>query len=314
MNHTLADKTTFLAKRPSRQAATCKQRTISDKSIAQRVFFSKVVNRLFLLATCLALLVLAVLIFRILSDGLNFINWRFLTTTLSTKVEKAGIVGAIIGTIGLMLIVVPVTLVIGVGTAIYLEEYATKGYFETFIKTNISNLASVPSIIFGLLGLAVFSRFLKLGSSILAAGLTLSLLVLPIIIVASQEAIKAVPSFLKEASYGLGADKWTTIRQIILPIALPGILTGAILAISRAIGETAPLVVLGIPMLIIKLPNSLMDNATALPIQIYYWTLDSVLNAQYANLAAATIIVLMALLTLLNAAAVIIRNKIQKQY
>lgn len=309
MNHSFVNEATFLADKPNPKRVTVKKQLINRKSTASRVLFSKIINRLFLLATCLALFVLAVLIFRILSDGLHYINWRFITATLSTKVERAGIIGAIVGTIGLMLIVVPVTLIIGVGTAIYLEEYAQKGRFQTFIKTNISNLASVPSIIFGLLGLTVFSRFLKLGSSILAAGLTLSLLVLPIVIVASQEAIKAVPSFLKEASYGLGADKWTTIRHIVLPIALPGILTGAILAISRAIGETAPLVALGIPMLIIKLPNSLLANSTALPIQIYYWTLDSVLNAQYANLAAATIIVLMTLLTLLNAAAVVIRNK-----
>ncbi len=309
MNHSFVNEATFLADKSKPKRAAVKKHLISGRSIASRVLFSKIINRLFLLATCFALFVLAVLILRILSDGLHYINWRFITATLSTKVERAGIIGAIVGTIGLMIIVVPVTLTIGVGAAIYLEEYAHKGYFQTFIKINISNLASVPSIIFGLLGLTVFSRFLKLGSSILAAGLTLSLLVLPIVIVASQEAIKAVPSSLKEASYGLGANKWTTIRHIVLPIALPGILTGAILAISRAIGETAPLVALGIPMLIIKLPTSLLDNSTALPIQIYYWTLDSVLNAQYANLAAATIIVLMTLLTLLNAAAVVIRNK-----
>ena len=151
-------------------------------------------------------------------------------------------------------------------------------------------------------------------ASILAGGLTMSLLVLPIVVVASQEAIRAVPGFLREASYAMGADKWTTVYRIVLPAALPGILTGIILAMSRAIGETAPLVVLGIPTLILKLPTSIMDDFTALPIQIYYWTLDTVLVAEYANLAAATIIVLLVVLFLLNATAILIRNKFRQRY
>jgi phosphate transport system permease protein len=155
---------------------------------------------------------------------------------------------------------------------------------------------------------------LNLGSSILAGGLTMSLLVLPIVVVASQEAIKAVPSFLREASYGMGANKWTTVRKVILPVALPGILTGSILALSRAIGETAPLVVLGIPTLILRIPTSIMDNFTALPIQIYYWTLDTVLTPEYANLAAATIVVLLGVLFLMNSVAIVIRNKFQKRF
>ena len=142
----------------------------------------------------------------------------------------------------------------------------------------------------------------------------MSLLVLPIVVVASQEAIRAVPGFLREASYAMGADKWTTVYRIVLPAALPGILTGIILAMSRAIGETAPLVVLGIPTLILKLPTSIMDDFTALPIQIYYWTLDTVLVAEYANLAAATIIVLLVVLFLLNATAILIRNKFRQRY
>jgi len=212
------------------------------------------------------------------------------------------------------LIVIPVTLVLGVSTAIYLEEYAAESRFQTLIKVNISNLASVPSVIFGLLGLAVFGRMLNLGSSILSGGLTLSLLVLPIIVVASQEAIKAVPGFLREASYAMGADKWMTVRKVVLPVALPGILTGSILAMSRAIGETAPLVVLGIPTLILRIPNSVMDDFTALPIQIYYWTLDTVLTREYANLAAATIVVLLAILFGMNAIAIIIRNKFETKF
>ena len=194
-----------------------------------------------------------------------------------------------------------------------IEEYAKDGLLQRMIRVNISNLASVPSVIFGLLGLTFFSRVLGLGSSILAGGLTMSLLVLPIVVVAAQEAIRAVPMFLREASYGMGADKWTTIWRVVLPVALPGILTGGILAISRAIGETAPLVVLGIPTLIMKIPTTLMDDFTALPIQIYYWTLDTVLIPEYAYLAAATIVVLLSTLFLLNLSAIIIRNKFQKK-
>ncbi|HCX65628.1 MAG TPA: phosphate ABC transporter permease PtsA, partial [Eubacteriaceae bacterium] len=233
---------------------------------------------------------------------------------LSIFPEKAGIFGAIVGTVYLMLIVVPVTLVLGVATAIYLEEYAHKGKIAKLIRINISNLASVPSVIFGMLGLTVFARLMNLGSSILAGGLTMSLLVLPIVVVSSQEALRAVPSYLKEASYAMGAGKWTTLYKVVLPVALPSILTGAILAMSRAIGETAPLVVLGVPTLLLKIPEGIMDNFTTMPIQIYYWTLDAVLTPEYANLAAATIIVLLAVLLLMNLSAILIRNKFQKKF
>jgi len=248
---------------------------IDSSRIERRVRLNNGLKHLFSLSTVFALVVLAILLYRIGVQSAGWLDLQFLTSNLSRFADKAGIYGAILGTVYLMFIVVPVTLVLGVSTAIYLEEYASKGRIQRFIKVNISNLASVPSVIFGLLGLAVFGRMLNLGSSILAGGLTMSLLVLPTVVVASQEAIKAVPGFLREASYGMGADKWTTIRKVVLPVALPGILTGSILAISRAIGETAPLVVLGIPTLILKIPNSLMDDFTALPIQIYYWTLDT---------------------------------------
>lgn len=287
---------------------------IDSSRIERRVRLNNGLKHLFSLSTVFALVVLAVLLYRIGVQSIGWLDFQFLTSNLSRFADKAGIYGAILGTVYLMLIVVPVTLVLGVSTAIYLEEYATKGRIQRFIKVNISNLASVPSVIFGLLGLAVFGRMFNLGSSILAGGLTMSLLVLPTVVVASQEAIKAVPGFLREASYGMGADKWTTIRKVVLPVALPGILTGSILAMSRAIGETAPLVVLGIPTLILKVPNSLLDDFTALPIQIYYWTLDTVLTPEYANLAAATIVVLLAVLFVLNSVAIIIRNKFQKRF
>lgn len=286
---------------------------IDKHRVSRRVNLNNRVKNIFAFSTLLVMLVLVVLLYDIIRESIGWLNWEFFMKNLSIFPEKAGIRGAILGTLYLMVIVIPVTLILGVATAIFIEEYAKDGFLQRMIRVNISNLASVPSVIFGLLGLTFFSRVLGLGSSILAGGLTMSLLVLPIVVVAAQEAIRAVPMFLREASYGMGADKWTTIWRVVLPVALPGILTGGILAISRAIGETAPLVVLGIPTLIMKIPTTLMDDFTALPIQIYYWTLDTVLTPEYAYLAAATIVVLLITLFLLNLSAIIIRNKFQKK-
>ena len=286
---------------------------IDKHRVSKRVNLNNRVKNIFAFSTLLVMLVLVVLLYDIIRESIGWLNWEFLMKNLSIFPEKAGIRGAILGTLYLMVIVIPVTLILGVATAIFIEEYAKDGFLQRMIRVNISNLASVPSVIFGLLGLTFFSRVLGLGSSILAGGLTMSLLVLPVVVVAAQEAIRAVPMFLREASYGMGADKWTTIWRVVLPVALPGILTGGILAISRAIGETAPLVVLGIPTLIMKIPTTLMDDFTALPIQIYYWTLDTVLTPEYAYLAAATIVVLLITLFLLNFSAIIIRNKFQKK-
>ncbi|GAB3049010.1 phosphate ABC transporter permease PstA [Virgibacillus ainsalahensis] len=285
-----------------------------QKKMNGRVRKNNVLQGVFLLATLFGLFVLAVLIIRVLTQGLAWINWDFLTGRLSTDPDRAGIMGAILGTSWLMLVVIPVTLIVGIGTALYLELYAKKGKIQSFITTNISNLSGVPSIVYGLLGLTVFVRLMDFGNVVLAGGLTLSLLVLPIVIVAAQEAVRAVPQHLSEASYGMGATKWQTVKKIILPAALPGILTGSILALSRAIGETAPLTVLGIPALLIPFPEGLFDTFTAMPMQIYYWTLDSALVDEYAFLASATIIVLLVLLFLLNSIAIIIRNKFQQRY
>jgi len=298
----------------TRQSQDVFNRKAVQGRIKKRIMLDKIVKTFFLMSTLFALVVLGILIFRISRQSIGWLNLNFLKGNLSIFPEKAGIYGVIIGSIRLMAVVTPVTILLGVSTAIYLEEYANKGKLQSFIKMNISNLAGVPSVIFGLLGLTVFGRLFNLGSSVLAGGLTMSLLVLPIVVVASQEAIRAVPGFLRDASYAMGASKWTTIRTVVLPVALPGILTGSILALSRAIGETAPLVVLGIPALILKIPTSMMDNFTALPIQIYYWTLDTVLTAEYANLAAATIVVLLLMLFLMNSTAILIRNKFQRRY
>lgn len=289
-----------------------------EQKITRRINFRIVKNKMasgiFLAATLFGLVVLAMLIYRVVADGIGWLNLDFITGKLSTQPERAGIMGAILGTFWLMLVVTPVTMFLGIATAIYLELYAKKGRMQAFIQTNIANLAGVPSIVYGLLGLTVFARAMNLGSVALAGGLTMSLLILPIVIVASQEALRAVPGFLGEASYGIGATKWQTIQNVILPVALPSILTGAILSLSRAIGETAPLVVIGIPALLIPFPGSIFDKFTVLPMQIYYWTIDSSLTAEYANLAAATIIVLLLCLLLLNSTAIIIRNKFQKQF
>lgn len=288
--------------------------TVVQKRMKTRIRNNTVMKGVFLAATLFGLLFLAVLLVNVFTQGISWINWDFLTGRLSTDPDRAGILGAILGTSWLMLVVIPVTLFVGVGTAIYMELYAKQGKFQNFIATNISNLAGVPSIVYGLLGLTIFVRALDFGNVVLAGGLTLSLLVLPIVIVAAQEAIRAVPGHLSEASLGMGATKWQTVRRVILPAAIPGILTGSILALSRAIGETAPLTVLGIPALLIPLPGGLFDTFTALPMQIYYWTLDSSLVAEYAYLASATIIVLLVLLFLLNSIAIIIRNKFQQRY
>ena len=296
------------------ESRTFLNREITSKRMNNRILLDKIGKSVFSLSVLFALLILGILFYRIGSQSIGWLDLQFLTSNLSIFPDKAGIYGVIIGSFLLMVVVIPVTLVLGISTAIYLEEYANKGRFQAFVNMNISNLAGVPSVIFGLLGLTVFGRLLNLGSSILAGGLTLSLLVLPIIVVAGQEAIRAVPGFLRDGAYAMGATKWTTVRTVVLPAALPGILTGSILAISRAIGETAPLVVLGIPALILKIPNSLMSDFTALPIQIYYWTLDTVLTPEYANLAAATIVVLLTLLFMLNSVAIVIRNKYQRRY
>ncbi len=276
-----------------------KKRQIADWLVRSIGFISIIFTIAFLVAVLIHIAV----------KGIGWLNLHFLIHTLSVFPEKAGILNAITGSFALMAIVMPVTLVLGAATALYLEEYASKYFFSRLIQIFISNLAGVPSVIFGLLGLSVFGRLMGLRASILSGGLTLSLLALPVVIVAAQEAIRSVPFELREASYALGATHWTTIWRVVLPTAMPGLLTGSILAVSRAIGETAPLVVLGIPALIMKMPDSLLDDFTALPVQIYYWTLDAVLTPEYENLASAAIIVLLVLLLSLNLAAVLIRQR-----
>lgn len=287
------------------------QKKVQSK-MKSRIYRNQFFKYFFFSGTLICLLVLVILFTRILIQGFPYLDWQFLNSLPSRKPEEAGIYTALNGTIWMMAVVAPVTLILGVGTAIYLEEYARKNKFTSFIQVNISNLAGVPSVVYGLLGLTIFVRTLHLGTSVLAAGLTMSLLILPVVIVSAQEAIRAVPNALREASYAMGATKWQTILRVVLPAALPGILTGSILALSRAIGETAPLVVLGVPLFLAFLPTSIFDEFTALPMQIYNWT--SRPQHEFQSLAAAGIIVLLGILILMNSVAILIRNKFQKRY
>ena len=291
--------------------------TLVDKDIiakkrSGRQSRNQIFKWLFFLCTMFGLAVLILLIADTLMDGWSRLNLDFLTNFNSSRAESAGFFGAIVGSLWLMLVTTPVAIILSVGTALYLEEYAPKNKFTNFIKINISNLAGVPSVVFGLLGLAMFVRALALGNSVFAAGLTLALMILPVIVVASQEAIRAVPASVREASIGMGATKWQTISRIILPAAIPGIITGIILAISRALGETAPLVVIGVPTTLLVTPNSIFDSFQAMPMQIYSWV--KMPNEEFQYIAAAGIIVLLVILLLMNSVAILIRNKFSNRY
>jgi phosphate transport system permease protein len=241
-------------------------------------------------------------------------SWTFITTPSSSIPEIAGIRTAILGSAWIVLITVLFAVPVGVGAAIYLVEFARPSRFSEFIQTNINNLAGVPSIIYGMLGLAIFVRVLEpvtQGRTILSAGLTLGLLTLPVVIISSQEALKAVPDSLRHAGLGLGATRWQTVRAQVLPVAVPGIMTGTILAVARAIGETAPLILVGAAGFITTDPSGPFSAFTALPIQIFQWT--SFPQEEFRNIAAAASIALLLLLLTLNAVAVILRNRFSRR-
>jgi phosphate transport system permease protein len=265
-----------------------------------------------LAATIIPLLVLAVLVIDVFIDGFSRLDWAFLSSFPSRHPKDAGIYPAIIGSLMVITATGLLAVPIGVGAALYLEEYARENWFTNLIEINIANLAGVPSVIYGLLGLEIFVRTLNWGSSILAAGATLALLILPIIIMASREAIRTVPEEVKEAAYGLGATQWQVMQRVVLPMSIPGILTGTILAISRAIGETAPLIVVGALTYMTFLPKGAMDPFTVLPIQIFNWTARP--QDAFAINAAAGIVVLLITMLCLNAVAILLRNYFQEQY
>lgn len=261
--------------------------------------------------TSVGLIVLVVLLYVIASQGVERINWDFLTNLPSRNASRAGIYTALGGMVWVLVLTILIAFPIGISAGIYLQEYGRKNFFTNMIEVNISNLAGVPSIIYGILGLELFGRFLGLGNSILTGSLTLSLLILPLIIVSTREAIKAVPKSMREASYGLGATKWQTIWNVVLPSAFGSIITGLILAISRAIGETAPLIVIGALVYVPFMPSGPMDEFTVLPIQIFNWVTRP--QSGFVTNAAAAIIILLVFTFALNLIAVLLRNKYNKR-
>ena len=282
-------------------------------SLAQRYRLDRLFQIACLLATLTGLVVLGLLLFDILADGLPRLNWQFVTSFPSRRAERAGALSALVGTIWLLAVTALVAFPVGVGAGIFLEEFSSKTSLLTkIIEININNLAAVPSIIYGLLGLQVFVRLMQPitgGRTVLAGGLTLAVLVLPIIIVSTREALRAVPDSLRQAGFALGATRWQTVREHILPLAMPGILTGTILALSRAIGETAPLIVIGALTFVTFLPDGLQSSFTALPILIFNWV--SRPQQDFHDNAAAGIIVLMIVLLTMNSIAVYLRNRFQ---
>jgi phosphate transport system permease protein len=279
--------------------------------VAVRHVADRLLSSFGLLVMLLALAALATLLYDIVRDGAGRLSWSFLTSYASRRAANAGIYPALIGSIYLALLTSVIAVPLGVGAAIHLEEYVTRGRFARLIEINIANLAGVPSIIYGLLGLGLFVRFMGMGQSLLAGASTLALLVLPVVIISTREALRAVPKSLREGSYALGATKWQTVWYQVLPAALPGILTGLILALSRAVGETAPLITVGALTYVSFVPDSIWSPFTVLPIQIFNWV--SRPQAAFAENAAAGIIVLLALLLAMNAVAIVLRDRFQRR-
>ena len=277
--------------------------------------WNKILDRCFkilgILSALFGLVLLLVLIIDVLIDGMPRLKWDFFINFPSRKPEQAGILSAWVGTLWVMIVTAFIALPLGIGAGIYMEEYARKNRLTDFIEINIANLAGVPSVIYGLLGLGLFVRYFNLDRSILAGGFTLALLTLPVIIISTREALRAIPSSIREASYALGATKWQTVRYQILPCAFGNILTGIILAMSRAVGETAPLITIGALTYIAFLPQGLGDPFTVLPIQIFNW-ISRPQKGFFAN-AAAGIIVLLFLTLIMNAIAVVLRHRYQKK-
>jgi phosphate transport system permease protein len=271
---------------------------------------ASVIQWLLFLVTALAMVILAVLIWDITSAGARWLSLDLLTNTPSRKPEEAGLRPALLGTLWVIGLTALFAFPVGVGAAVYLEEYAPNNRWTRLLKTNIANLAGIPSIVYGLLGLGVFVSLFALGRTVISGALTMALLILPVIIIASQEAIRAVPPSLRQAAFALGATRWQVARDHVIPAAMPGILTGIILSISRAMGETAPLLVVGAAAYVTFNPTGLTSKYTALPMQIYEWARRP--QQEFQDLAAAAIIVLLVLLLMLNATAIYLRQRFAK--
>jgi phosphate transport system permease protein len=290
------------------------QEPVFKTSTSVRYALDWVFTILVFVATMIGLVVLAVLLIDVARDGVPRLNWQFLTSFPSISPERSGVYPALLGSLWLLVITAIVSVPLGVGAAVYLQEYAPDTWLTRLIEVNISNLAGVPSIIYGLLGLGIFVNLLGTitgGQSIISGALTLALLILPVIIIATREALRAIPDSVREGGFALGATRWEVIRSHLLPMALPGALTGTILALSRAIGETAPLIVVGAATYITFAPEGPLSSYSALPIQIY----DFVSRPQEAFqiAAAAGIVVLMVVLLLTNSVAIWLRNKYQRR-
>jgi len=283
----------------------------SNSKFKIRERLDKGVNVLLALSIFIAFATLIALIFDILSDGWEWFDWQFINSFPSRKPEIAGIKAAFFGTIWVMSITALLSIPIGVCTALYLEMFAEDTRFNRFIKLNISNLAGVPSIIYGIIGMAIFVEFFQMGRVILAGSLTMTLLILPIIIIASQESIKQVPSYYMDAALALGSTKWQAVIKVILPQAIPGIVSGFILAMSRAIGESAPMIAISALVYLTFLPSSPLDRFTVMPIQIYNWISQP--QDDFRGLAAAGIILLLIMLLSLNSFAIFLRDYFQRR-
>ncbi len=265
---------------------------------------------LLFLATTSGLVVLVTLIVDVVVQGGQWLDWAFLTRFPSRIPENAGIKSAIVGSLWMILLTAAISVPIGVASALYLEEYAPRGWLLKIIQININNLAGIPSVVYGILGLTLFVRFFALGRSLLAGALTMALLILPIIVISSQEALRAIPEGIRESAFALGATRRQVVWSHLLPMSAPSIMTGVILALSRAIGETAPLIMIGALTFIAFLPTSALDPFTVLPIQIFNWTARP--QADFQGLAAAGIIILMVVLFLMNLSAILLRNYFEK--
>ena len=277
-----------------------------------RVLKNNLAHILFAAAAWVGVFILLVLLFDLVKRGAQYINLDFFRNFPSRFADKSGILPAIVGSVWIVMLTAVIAIPVSIGAALYLEEYAGDNRLTRFIKINISNLAGVPSIVYGIFGLTIFVRTLGFGRSILSGALTMSLLIMPIVIVSAQETLRTIPQALRHGSYALGASKWQTIVRVVIPSAIPGFLTGVILAISRALGESAPLLLVGAFSYVSNLPKGPMDSFIALPIQIYSWM--SKPSAAFKDVTAAAILVLMVLLLVLNAAAIIIRNKFQQTF
>ena len=286
-------------------------RVEQPSNLPRRKTKATVLQWLLLIATGFALLVLAALLWNVASSGASWLSLDLLTNAPSRKPELAGLRPALLGTLWVIGLTALLAVPVGIGAAVYLEEYATDNRWTRLLKTNIANLAGVPSVVYGLLGLGVFVSLFALGRTVLSSALTLALLILPVIIIASQESIRAVPPSLRLAAFALGATPWQVARDHVIPAAMPGILTGIILSISRAIGETAPLLVVGAAAYVTFNPTGLMSNYTVLPVQIYEWARRP--QQEFQDLAAAAIIVLLVLLLIMNATAIYFRQRFAKK-